>query len=408
MAAPSTTQNLQPIGDSIPEGAAQYFSQALAGVQPKTGFIEAGKEPWKSIINAVCKIPLKDTGRRLKAFWEQIEQHGGDYKKISAQILKIDPSKPAPKERKIEWTCAELLQAEFPPIEWLIDGIVIEGGVMLFTAKPKVGKTWMAIQAAISVSSGAPMFGPGGRVVKKGRVIYYALEDNSRRLSSRLKAMHATGDLQIIFKQAITPLDKGGVEELRAVIEKEKPVLIVIDTFSPAHSKDVDENKSEDVQRILHPIRALADEFKVSFWINHHHKKGALGDPREDSRGSSAMTANVDVAAGIYKEQGARVLRMFGNDIEDMEFQIAFNDHVSYGWHIVGDVKDLVKNEAQREVLEKLEEMRAADVKALASAIGKNKKTIQKTLDRLLKQDKISRSSEPTGAGSYRYIYTLL
>ena len=407
MTAADTIQDLQPIGDSIPAGAVQYFSQALAGIQPKTGFIEAGKEPWKSIINAVCKISVKDTAGRLKAFQEQVEKYGGNYQKISAQILKIDPSKPAPVARKTEWTRRELAEAEFPEPEWLIQDLILKGGVTNVSAKPKTGKTWLSMQAAASVASGFTMFGEDGKAVRQGKVIYYALEDSERRLKSRCDLQGIEIDVPIIFKRTITPLDKGGDKELRKVIDAESPALIVIDTFTPAHSRDLDEDNSAQISTVFNALRELANEKQVSFLINHHHKKGAMGDPREGARGSSAIGACVDIMAGIYKEHGRRVLRMVGNDIEDTDFVISFNDKVVYGWNIVGTVAECAFTQAEKEIIDILKEMEKATVQELARETKKERSTVLKTLERLM-PDKVKQEKERNAKGRSCNVYRLI
>jgi len=356
--------------------------------------------------------PCKDAQARQMKFPEAAKEAGfpADVTECmmgrSAEDIKTAPAR----QKKTEWTSDELIQAEFPPLEFLVQDIIIVGGITLVTAKPKVGKTWKGLQIGFAVASGRKVFGANGKNVKQGKVIYYALEDNTRRLSNRLKAMKVPVGMPIIFKQTITPLDKGGIDELREVIEKEKPVLIVIDTFAPAHSNDIDENKAEDIIRIFLPLRQLSDETKVSFLVNHHHKKGALGDPREDARGSSAISANVDIVAGIYKEHCGRILRIFGNDVEDAELQIGFNEEVPYGWHIIGDAKDLEKSEIRKELIATIRDMEKNGIDPttanLAQEVGRNRSRVQRLLNELCTGQadaKIYRKTVPGKRSGYTY-----
>lgn len=384
----------------------QFLSQALGGLQPKTAPVEVRKEPWKSIVFETCNsADVKDTKERVKAFRQAVEKRGGDYEQILQQLHAIDPAKPAPKARKTEWTSDELIDAEFPEQNWTVRNFILEGGVTELSAKPKMGKTWLAIQVAAAVASGVSMFRDEEFPVKQGKVVYFALEDNTKRISSRLKLQQVSRGLPLIFRQTIPSLDLEGLDELKKTIETEKPVLIVIDTFTPAHSREIDENKAEDVSRIFLPLRILADEKKVSFLVNHHHKKGAQGDPRDDSRGSSAIGAAVDIVAGMYKENGSKILRLMGNDIDDLDYVISFNERIPYNWTIIGKAQEVAKTRAEEELLEKLEEMGKATASELARELGKSRQTVNSVLRRLL-PEKVNREKMATGRGFCSHIYT--
>lgn len=49
---------------------------------------------------------------------------------------------------------SELQDKTLPPMKWLIDDLLPVGGVVMLSAKPKMGKSFLAIQLALSVASG--------------------------------------------------------------------------------------------------------------------------------------------------------------------------------------------------------------------------------------------------------------
>ncbi len=55
---------------------------------------------------------------------------------------------------------------------------------MLLAGPPKIGKSWLALNIAISVATGTKAFGHFETV--KGMVLYLAYEDSERRLNQRL------------------------------------------------------------------------------------------------------------------------------------------------------------------------------------------------------------------------------
>src|SRR5262249_38352115 len=80
-------------------------------------------------------------------------------------------------------TAKELSAMRFAPIKYVVPGIIVEG-LTLLAAKPKMGKSWMMLHAAVAVSRGG--FTLGEIHCAEGDVLYCALEDNPRRLQSRM------------------------------------------------------------------------------------------------------------------------------------------------------------------------------------------------------------------------------
>ena len=76
-----------------------------------------------------------------------------------------------------------LLGMDFPPLEYVIPGYVVEGLTVL-AGKPKLGKSWWAYDASIAVATGGKAM--GSIDCEQGDVLYLALEDNRRRVKDRL------------------------------------------------------------------------------------------------------------------------------------------------------------------------------------------------------------------------------
>ncbi len=72
----------------------------------------------------------------------------------------------------------ELYEMVYPGKPPVIDKFLYPG-TYLFVGAPKVGKSFMMAQIAYHVSSGTPMW---NYAVRKGTVLYLALEDDYRRL----------------------------------------------------------------------------------------------------------------------------------------------------------------------------------------------------------------------------------
>jgi RecA-family ATPase len=83
-------------------------------------------------------------------------------------------------------TLAELDDTEMPMQLWLVPTILAEG-VAILAGKPKVGKSWLALDIAIAVATGGHVL--GDIEVEKGAVLYLGLEDTQRRMQDRVRQL---------------------------------------------------------------------------------------------------------------------------------------------------------------------------------------------------------------------------
>lgn len=79
----------------------------------------------------------------------------------------------------------ELYDTVYPPRMPIVDGFLY-GGTYLFVGAPKVGKSFFMGQLAYHVAMGLPLW---NYPVRKGTVLYLALEDDYARLQRRLSGM---------------------------------------------------------------------------------------------------------------------------------------------------------------------------------------------------------------------------
>src|SRR5215813_9957401 len=80
-------------------------------------------------------------------------------------------------------TANELRSKTFPPVKYVVPGIIPEG-VTLLVAKPKEGKSWLALDLCIACTT--DRFTLGSIKPTQGDVLYLALEDSERRLHRRM------------------------------------------------------------------------------------------------------------------------------------------------------------------------------------------------------------------------------
>jgi hypothetical protein len=78
----------------------------------------------------------------------------------------------------------DLAKKEFPPEDWIIDGLITTGLTVL-TGASKIGKSFTALQLTTALDQGGYFL--GALKAKKCDVLYCALEDTPKRIQKRLK-----------------------------------------------------------------------------------------------------------------------------------------------------------------------------------------------------------------------------
>ena len=104
----------------------------------------------------------------------------------------------------------------FPATAEVVPGFVPEG-LSILAGRPKVGKSWMALEMALGVSMAEKVL--GDTIPESGDVLYAALEDTFPRLQRRIKKLlwppRPTWPDRLALATQWRRLDEGGVEDIR-------------------------------------------------------------------------------------------------------------------------------------------------------------------------------------------------
>ena len=229
----------------------------------------------------------------------------------------------------------DLWHGTFESAKWVVEGLIPQAGLTVLASPPKRGKSWLALQLAIAVESGAPFLGMN---TTKGKVVYYALEDTERRLVERVHGLHPQGRPVGLphCELTIPRLDQGGLEALVSMIEEEKPSLIILDTWSKIKgSPERGLNAYEADYRLVAPLKALADVAGVAILLVTHLNKHHRGlDDIESITGSMGLPGAADALLFLKRDEheGSAKLARDGRDFSDTEPLVLKWD--SPGWRI--------------------------------------------------------------------------
>lgn len=234
------------------------------------------------------------------------------------------------------FTAEELMGEVFPETKYVIPGIIPEG-MSVLVAAPKVGKSWLVLSTAISLSTGAKLLGG----IENGRqrpVFYLALEDGKRRLQSRLRHMGFGGSPLLEFAIALN--GNGVIKTITDWLEKhvdEEPVVF-LDTLGkvmpPAQGNQTQYGHDYAVGSAL---KAACDAVPGSaLVIVHHTNKRTTDDFVDGVSGTQGIAGSADSILELKRERlnNRATLNVTSRDAAEGSYELEFTENCV--WELVG------------------------------------------------------------------------
>lgn len=153
----------------------------------------------------------------------------------------------------------------------LIEGLLYPG-TYIFAGAPKLGKSFLMAQLAYHISTGIPLWNYD---VRKGTVLYLALEDDYHRLQERLYRMFGTESADnLYFSVSASQLGNGLDEQLtRFMAEHPNTKLIIIDTLQKVREVGGDNYSYANDYEIITRLKKFADSYGICLLLVHHTRK---------------------------------------------------------------------------------------------------------------------------------------
>lgn len=210
-----------------------------------------------------------------------------------------------------------------PPI---IDGLLYPG-IYLFVGAPKIGKSFLMAQLAYHVSTGTELW---GYEVKKGAVLYLALEDDYRRLQERFYRMFGTNRTENLYLSvSANQLGSGLYEQLTGFIGEHKDTaLIIIDTLQKVRECGGDKYSYAGDYEIINSLKKFTDNYGVCLLLVHHTRKQTADDKFDMISGTTGLLGAADGAFLLQKEKrtsNAATLEVSGRDQQDQKLYLKRN-----------------------------------------------------------------------------------
>jgi hypothetical protein len=239
---------------------------------------------------------------------------------------------------------SELAGMELGQTQWVVPDLLPDG-LALLAGPPKLGKSWMVLDIALSVAMGRPVL---GRTVAQGDALYLALEDNARRLQGRMRLLlgGAPAPERLEMWTRAGTLATGVVDEIREWVDAQpEPRLVIIDTLGRVQEGsawvDAKDGGYADAVAALAELQDLAAERHVAVVVITHTKKGGWSngaDPLEAVLGSQGYAGTADAVLVLKRERGSAAGELFvtGREVDEELTEAIWFDRNSCRW-IAGD-----------------------------------------------------------------------
>ena len=208
-----------------------------------------------------------------------------------------------------------------PPV---IDGL-LHAGTYLFVGASKVGKSFLMAQLAYHVSTGLPLW---NYPVRKGMVLYLALEDDYKRLQERLFRMFGTeGTDNLHFAICAKQLGGGLDEQLNGFVQEHPDIrLIILDTLQKIQEAGGEKYSYANDYVIVGRLKQIADRNGICFLLVHHTRKQQADDKFDMISGTNGLLGAADEAFLLQKEKrrsNSATLDISGRDQQDQRLYLS-------------------------------------------------------------------------------------
>ena len=184
----------------------------------------------------------------------------------------------------------------------VIEGLLRKGETLNIIAGPKVGKSWLVLSLALSVSNGNPWL---GMETEQSNVLIVDNELHKETLAMRIQGV-AEHQCESMMRVSVLPLRgrNGNILTYRDLIveqaRKTESKIIILDALYRFLPPGVSENDNAGMTSVYNTIDAIAIEADCSILIIHHSSKGNQGDKSVTDGGAGAGAINRAADAVLF------------------------------------------------------------------------------------------------------------
>jgi hypothetical protein len=310
----------------------------------------------------------------------------------------VAPATAAPTPSALMLTpIGDLLNEPDERVDWLVDGIVPAGGIVVCAGKPKAGKSTAIRCMGLGIARGGSFL---GRACTQGTVWYLALEGRRRDIRDHFRRMgaRASDDLRVFVGQA--PRDI--VTQVEQLAARERPAAIIVDTmqrFLRAESTD----DYAEMTTLFDSIIGIAQRSGAAIVLLHH--AGKVDRPTIDAvLGSTAITGSAETIILISRTDRYRTISTVQRTGDDLPETVILLDDETGAVRLGGSRADADRDATATTLLEALQTAGQPLTREEWFERVEGRRTVLTIALRALEsRNKIHRSGSGTRNSPYRY-----
>lgn len=263
---------------------------------------------------------------------------------------------------------------QFAKRDCLIENLLARN-LTLLAGPPKIGKSFLCLSFA-------------KHIIKQGKKVYYcSFEDDYFRLHSRLSLLDLLCDELCIHCGREEILGATSDEEfnlLQSIAYDEQVELIILDTMERILPSTKQKRDYHYYVKVLDKWAKLALQSNTCILMVHHTRKSdGTPDyhPQNTILGSIGIPATFDTNLIMARDRdGGIALHVEGKDVKENTFHLS-KIGVEFSWELTSPADTL--GDAQKEVLDFVEQNPGCNQSDLVSKLGKSKSQVSQIIRKL-------------------------
>ena len=307
--------------------------------------------------------------------YEAIDAGWRQHIKAVAEEKPADPKLAEKKPRKMrKLKTAEALMLKDIPEPKVYVGVgdelpILVEGTCILSAKPKLGKSWLALALCLAVANGEDFL---GYRTKKCSSLYLDLETSEALQQKRLRKALAGRPVPKNFylETETDSLNDGFVEQIESYMEQDPDIgVVVIDVFQIIRtpSKSMKETEYEHAYRDITPLNELALKYHIAIILVCHDRKAVdPDDPFSNILGSTGLQGAATQMMVMFRKRKDDPIHVSvkGKTIDGLpELNVKLENAQ---WEIVAGV-----NTAEQEKAEMLKQYFESDIRKAVLAMAR-------------------------------------
>jgi hypothetical protein len=311
-----------------------YAAAAACGNFIATGLLDE-EEVFRGLLRA-----LQSAGGNNPTKDEDVLRRGiedGKSRPRSGPTANGTPTRPAlPSTEPTIYALPTLLGLNLPPPAWLVPGLLSEG-LTILAGKPKLGKSWLALNLALTVAAGGKAL--GNLDVEPADVLYLSLEDRLRRIQDRARKVLAglafapPGCLDIAVEWPRQ--DKGGLDQLKSWLDgRKRKAFLAVDVWAKFRPLSLGGRSAYDQDyEHVSELKKVIDSRDASAVLVMHCKKAKAEDALDEVSGTLGLAGSTDGTLILTRARSELEAELFvtGRDVEEKSLALEF-DPKGFTW----------------------------------------------------------------------------